>query len=497
MKRWLLNMSLGKKLAVLVGFITVNLIVSVVLAQLIIRKVQIGGKDYQGIIQKADYIDKLARMRLNINFLSSELKFQVIDYDAEQDQGLQDLVTRTLELTTEMQAGLAGRGDAGSADCLSCHAPAKLANLQAELATTKANLHRIAALLKDSILPALSQGGAGQASDVIENAYDGQYAACMDITKTMINELRQSSTLMQDTTVRQSNFYTLAYTVIGFVILVVVIIAAWALVHMIVSTINTVIAELTMSADEMDAQSHGTSDSSMQVAEMSSEMAASIEEISSSSEEITSMIQRNADNSREANVLMERTARTGTAANRKMTAMLTSMHDIKKDSDAIAGIIKEIEGIAFQTNLLALNAAVEAARAGEHGQGFAVVADEVRNLAQRTTTSAHNSNDLIERAIQHVDEGLAQLETVAKELDDVTGDTQKANALVGEISIASQEQAQGITQINTGISHMDQGTQQLAANSEETASSSQAVLSQISLLRENIMELAELVEGKK
>ncbi|PIY22379.1 MAG: hypothetical protein COZ12_03170 [Deltaproteobacteria bacterium CG_4_10_14_3_um_filter_60_8] len=209
------------------------------------------------------------------------------------------------------------------------------------------------------------------------------------------------------------------------------------------------------------------------------------------------MIQRNADNSREANVLMERTARTGTAANRKMTAMLTSMHDIKKDSDAIAGIIKEIEGIAFQTNLLALNAAVEAARAGEHGQGFAVVADEVRNLAQRTTTSAHNSNDLIERAIQHVDEGLAQLETVAKELDDVTGDTQKANALVGEISIASQEQAQGITQINTGISHMDQGTQQLAANSEETASSSQAVLSQISLLRENIMELAELVEGKK
>jgi len=44
---------------------------------------------------------------------------------------------------------------------------------------------------------------------------------------------------------------------------------------------------------------------------------------------------------------------------------------------------------------------------------------------------------------------------------------------------------------------MDQGTQQLAANSEETASSSQAVLSQISLLRENIMELAELVEGKK
>lgn len=49
--------------------------------------------------------------------------------------------------------------------------------------------------------------------------------------------------------------------------------------------------------------------------------------------------------------------------------------------------------------------------------------------------------------------------------------TSKVGELVGEIAFASNEQAQGIEQINAAVSEMDQVTQQNAATAEESASS--------------------------
>ncbi|HIJ78931.1 MAG TPA: hypothetical protein HPP69_06410, partial [Deltaproteobacteria bacterium] len=51
-------------------------------------------------------------------------------------------------------------------------------------------------------------------------------------------------------------------------------------------------------------------------------------------------------------------------------------------------------------------------------------------------------------------------------------------------------------QINKAVAGMDSGTQRLAANSEELAAASEAVTSQTMMLRENIVELVQLVEGK-
>jgi len=59
----------------------------------------------------------------------------------------------------------------------------------------------------------------------------------------------------------------------------------------------------------------------------------------------------------------------------------------------------------------------------------------------------------------------------------------KTNDLVGEIAAASSEQAQGVSQINIGLSQVDQVTQQNTANAEETAAAAEELSSQATYLQ--------------
>ncbi|SHF95445.1 heam-based aerotactic trancducer [Ornithinibacillus halophilus] len=72
-----------------------------------------------------------------------------------------------------------------------------------------------------------------------------------------------------------------------------------------------------------------------------------------------------------------------------------NMNVLTSYSSEIREVITIVQTIAEQTNLLALNAAIEAARAGESGKGFAVVADEVRKLANETKKSVENISSII------------------------------------------------------------------------------------------------------
>ena len=169
--------------------------------------------------------------------------------------------------------------------------------------------------------------------------------------------------------------------------------------------------------------------------------------------------------------------------------------DIKSSSDETAKIIKTIDEIAFQTNLLALNAAVEAARAGDAGKGFAVVAEEVRNLAQRSAEAAKNTAEMIQSSVKNADNGVQVTERVSSALQQTVENAGKVAQLIGEIATASDEQAQGIDQINSAVSQMDTVTQQNAANSEEGASSAEELSSQAEEMHRIVQDLVGVVRG--
>jgi methyl-accepting chemotaxis protein len=196
-------------------------------------------------------------------------------------------------------------------------------------------------------------------------------------------------------------------------------------------------------------------------------MAANAETQASSVEETESQVNSNAASAREANDLVVGTSGIVSDGKEKITRMVDSMDRIKQSSADIAKIIKVIDEIAFQTNLLALNAAVEAARAGQHGRGFAVVAAEVRNLAGRSAKAAQETSELIVGSSKRVEAGVEVSNQAREAFDKIADDIAQVTDLVGKITLASDEQARGVTYINRAIQEISDAAMTNAVRAEE------------------------------
>ena len=315
---------------------------------------------------------------------------------------------------------------------------------------------------------------------------EAQSTAALDLKETTNNSTQNAQSLA-----------TTSKVLLGGLILTAILGAgiAFYITRSISGPIKSVATALSAGADQTASAANQVSSSSQSLAEGSSEQAASLEETSASLEEISGMTKRNAENATSAKDLAGQTRTAADTGAADMEEMKRAMDAIKGASDDISKIIKTIDEIAFQTNILALNAAVEAARAGEAGMGFAVVADEVRSLAQRCAQAAKETAGKIEDAVQKSARGAEISAKVAKSLEEIVGKARQVDEMAGEVATASQEQSQGIAQVNTAVTQMDKVTQSNAANAEESASAAEELNAQALAMREAVAELLLMVDG--
>lgn len=212
------------------------------------------------------------------------------------------------------------------------------------------------------------------------------------------------------------------------------------------------------------------------------EQASALEETSAAMQELAGTVRQNYESGRHAAELAESAAHVAVRGGEVVSEVVQTMEAINTSSRKIADIIGIIDSIAFQTNILALNAAVEAARAGEQGRGFAVVASEVRALAGRSAEAAREIKNLINESVGNVTNGSAQVEKAGSTMDEIVVNVRRVADIMNEIRGASQDQSQGIDQINQAVQQMDQVTQQNAALVEESAAAAQALEGQAQAL---------------
>jgi len=273
---------------------------------------------------------------------------------------------------------------------------------------------------------------------------------------------------------------------------ILVILTAWLLRLNLGRTVDTALKKLASGVTQTSAAAEHFAGTSEQLADGAAGQAASLEETSASLEEISSMAKHNAESAGNAKVISNQTLQLAEGGAASVAGMRQAMAEITKASTNIAEIVKDIDQISFQTNLLALNAAVEAARAGEAGAGFAVVADEVRNLARRSAQSAKRTSDMINDSVHRSERGAAISDEVAQAFEKIVANAKRVDALVAEIAEGSNEQGQGINQLNSAVAAMDQVTQRNAATAEESAEAARELDSQQKILRGVVGDLNAL-----
>ena len=239
-----------------------------------------------------------------------------------------------------------------------------------------------------------------------------------------------------------------------------------------ISKLNLTIGQIFENANQLAAASQQVNSTSQSLSQGASEQAASVEETSASMEQMNASISQNSENARTTVGIAELAATQAEEGGVSVKETVAAMN-------SIAAKIGLIEDIAYKTNLLALNAAIEAARAGEHGKGFAVVADEVRKLAERSQISAQEISESAAESVKIA--GIA-----GNKIDEIIPGVQKTATLLQEITAATEEQSEGVTQVTNAMTQLEKVAQQSAASSEELSATSDE-------MNDNVLKLKEVV----
>lgn len=245
--------------------------------------------------------------------------------------------------------------------------------------------------------------------------------------------------------------------------------------------------QISSSVEQVSSVSH-------EVVSTSGEQLESLSSTVEASHEIRSMVERTTESTSllhsQAEILRDLVG----SGNRAVDQMVTTSQDIKggiehfqnemqKSIEELVNALKVIQEIGnktqvineivFQTKLLSFNASVEAARAGEMGKGFSVVAEEVGTLARRSGSAADEISHIVAKSVAVVDQAIQSTRTRIESLSRETAKKSEIGfthakscekifhemgekvvetaQMIGHISTAAEEQAQGIGHLEQSI----------------------------------------------
>lgn len=233
-----------------------------------------------------------------------------------------------------------------------------------------------------------------------------------------------------------------------------------------------------------------------------------IDKVNDNTEELA----KDADNMKELGENAENILRQLIAGQKEMVTHIGVVNDKTHEANKAAGKISEVVNliteIASQTNLLSLNASIEAARAGEAGRGFAVVAENIKQLAEQTTSSAADIQDIIHDLEQKSGETVEKTEAVNNIVNKQSEDMKQTADILNQVITGITGLIDKIDSIAVSVENMDKSkenvvdvignlssvSQENAASTEETSASTTMAMETAKKIADEAVKLKDIAQ---
>ncbi|MRW94549.1 HAMP domain-containing protein [Duganella sp. FT80W] len=247
--------------------------------------------------------------------------------------------------------------------------------------------------------------------------------------------------------------------------------------------VTTSATEIAASAKQQEATGVEQAQTSIEILSTTKEISANITELVRTMEEATSVADYTTHATADAQGNLKRmdgTMQNMVTATDSINAKLAALSE---KASNINSVLITITKVADQTNILSLNAAIEAEKAGEAGRGFSVVATEIRRLADQTSVSTWDIEQMLkemqsavsasvmgmDKFSEEIRRSVGEVRQVTNQLSGVMDQVQKLAPQFDQVLQGMQSQAVGAAQINETMMQLNDATQQTVESLKSTS----------------------------
>ncbi|WP_343732930.1 methyl-accepting chemotaxis protein [Duganella sp.] len=247
--------------------------------------------------------------------------------------------------------------------------------------------------------------------------------------------------------------------------------------------VTTSATEIAASAKQQEATGIEQAQTSVEILSTTKEISANTSQLLKTMEEATAVADYTTSATADAQNNLKRmdsTMQHMVAATDSINAKLAALSE---KASNINSVLTTITKVADQTNILSLNAAIEAEKAGEAGRGFSVVATEIRRLADQTSVSTWDIEQMLkemqsavsasvmgmDKFSEEIRRSVGEVRAVTDQLSGVMDQVQKLAPQFDVVLQGMQSQAVGAEQITATMMQLNDATQQTVESLKATS----------------------------